>query len=186
MTHISVLKYLWSDAVLSACHLINRMSSFVLGGKKKFSCLYPNKSAFSMTPHIFVIRVLIKTCLLSQINFLLHLSSVFLLDILELKKDIDVITLPPVNILCLQMSYFLSLFHISLHRILLLPLKLFLFHNLCHCMHRLLLILRMYHPCFKYRPSRPRYRLISPFCLLPIRYGKIVRHIVCSKKKADI
>ena len=33
MIHMSVPKYLWSDVVLSACHLINRMSSFVLDKK---------------------------------------------------------------------------------------------------------------------------------------------------------
>ena len=38
-------------------------------------------------------------------------------------------------------------------------------------------------PCFKYRPSQPRYRLISSFFLLPIWYEEIVRHIVCSKKR---
>ena len=31
MIYMSVPKYLWFDAVLSACHLINRMSSVFLG-----------------------------------------------------------------------------------------------------------------------------------------------------------
>jgi len=47
-----VLKYLWSEVVLSACHLINKMSS-VLEGKFPFSYLYPNKSVFFMTPRVF-------------------------------------------------------------------------------------------------------------------------------------
>jgi len=34
--HMSVPKYLWSDAVLSACHLINRMPSSVLDKKISF------------------------------------------------------------------------------------------------------------------------------------------------------
>ena len=33
MFHMHVLKYLWSDVVLSACHLINRMPSSVLSEK---------------------------------------------------------------------------------------------------------------------------------------------------------
>ena len=51
MIHMRVSKYLWYD-VLSAYHEINSMAS-VLGGQIPFSCLYPNKSAFSMTPRIF-------------------------------------------------------------------------------------------------------------------------------------
>ena len=50
--HMSVPKYLWSDVVLTACHLINRTSSSVL---KKISifCLFPNKTPFSMTLSVF-------------------------------------------------------------------------------------------------------------------------------------
>ena len=33
MIHMHVLKYLWVDAVLSACHLINRMPSSVFHEK---------------------------------------------------------------------------------------------------------------------------------------------------------
>jgi len=53
MIHMHVLKYLWADAVLSACHLINRMPSLVLHGKISFSCLYPDKSIFSVPPRVF-------------------------------------------------------------------------------------------------------------------------------------
>ena len=52
MIHMHVPKYLWDDAVLSACHLINRMSS-VFYGKILFSCLYPGKSIFSAPPRVF-------------------------------------------------------------------------------------------------------------------------------------
>jgi len=48
MIHLHVPKYLCANAVLSVCHLINMMSSFVLRGKIPFSCLYPNKSVFSV------------------------------------------------------------------------------------------------------------------------------------------
>jgi len=38
---------------VSACHLINRMPSSVLGGKNPFSCVHPYKNVFSMTPRVF-------------------------------------------------------------------------------------------------------------------------------------
>jgi len=60
MIHMSVFKYLWTDAVLSACHLINRMPSFVLDGKIYFSCLYLHKSVFSRTPRVLVVRTLFR------------------------------------------------------------------------------------------------------------------------------
>ena len=53
MIHMSVPKYLWSDAVLSACYLINRMPSYVLDKKSPFSCRYANKKPFSMTSRVF-------------------------------------------------------------------------------------------------------------------------------------
>jgi len=53
MIHMRVLKYVWSDVVLSACHLINRTPSSILDGKISFSCLYSNKNVFSMTPRVF-------------------------------------------------------------------------------------------------------------------------------------
>ena len=52
MIHMSLPKYLWSDVVLSACYLINRMHSSVLNKRSLFSCLYANKNPFSMTPHV--------------------------------------------------------------------------------------------------------------------------------------
>ena len=53
MIHMHVPKYLWVDAVLCACHLINRMPSSVLHDKISFSCLYPDKSIFSVPPRVF-------------------------------------------------------------------------------------------------------------------------------------
>jgi len=53
MIHMSVPKYLWSDVVLSACHLINRIPSSVLNKKSPFSCLFSNKTPFSMTFCVF-------------------------------------------------------------------------------------------------------------------------------------
>jgi len=49
MIYMHVLKIWWFDAVLSACHLINRMPLSVLHDKVSFSYLYPNKSVFSIT-----------------------------------------------------------------------------------------------------------------------------------------
>jgi len=64
MIHMSVPKYLWSDAVLSACYLINRMFSSVLDERSPFSYLYANKKSFFMTPRVFGCTCFIKTCLL--------------------------------------------------------------------------------------------------------------------------
>ncbi|KAG6422620.1 hypothetical protein SASPL_119199 [Salvia splendens] len=44
ISHMHVPKYLWSDAVLTACFLINMMPSSVLHGDIPFSCLYTTSS----------------------------------------------------------------------------------------------------------------------------------------------
>ena len=51
MIHIRVSK--WSDAVLSACYLINRMLSSVLNKSSPFSYLYANETPFFATPRVF-------------------------------------------------------------------------------------------------------------------------------------
>ena len=53
MIHMSISKYIWPDAVLSACHVINRMPSFDLDKISLFSCLFPNKPSFFMTSRVF-------------------------------------------------------------------------------------------------------------------------------------
>ena len=53
MIYMSISKYLWSDGVLRACYLINRMSSSVFNKSSLFSCLYANKTPFSVTPRVF-------------------------------------------------------------------------------------------------------------------------------------
>jgi len=50
---MNVPKYLWSDTVLSAYHLVNRTPSSVPNDQVPFSCLYPNKSLFFMAPRVF-------------------------------------------------------------------------------------------------------------------------------------
>ena len=70
MFHMYVLKYLVFDAVLSACHLINRMPSSVLSEKISFSCLHPHKSIFSMTPQVFSC-----TCFVQNLSLVLDKLS---------------------------------------------------------------------------------------------------------------
>ena len=51
--HMHVPKHFWSDAVLTACRLINRMPSVFLNNKSPFSLLYPDCAPFSLTPRLF-------------------------------------------------------------------------------------------------------------------------------------
>ena len=53
MFHMRVLKSYWSDAVLTTCHLINRMPSIVLGGQIPCSLLSPDAPLFPLPPKIF-------------------------------------------------------------------------------------------------------------------------------------
>ncbi|KAK4403223.1 Retrovirus-related Pol polyprotein from transposon TNT 1-94 [Sesamum angolense] len=53
MTHMHVPKSYWGDAVLTACYLINRMPSTVLNGDTPYSCLFPDKPLFGITPRVF-------------------------------------------------------------------------------------------------------------------------------------
>ena len=48
-----VPKSYWSDAVLTACHLINRMPSTVLGGQIPYTVLSPGTPLFHLPPKIF-------------------------------------------------------------------------------------------------------------------------------------
>ena len=51
--HMQVPKSYWSDAVLTACHLINHMSSTILGGQIPYTVLSPNAPLFHLPPKIF-------------------------------------------------------------------------------------------------------------------------------------
>lgn len=51
--HMRVPKHFWSDAVLTACYLINRMPSVILNQGSPFTLLYPESSPFSLTPSVF-------------------------------------------------------------------------------------------------------------------------------------
>ena len=51
--HMHVPKSYWSDAVLTACHLINPMPSTVLGVRIPYTVLSPNAPLFHLPPRIF-------------------------------------------------------------------------------------------------------------------------------------
>ena len=51
--HMHVPKSYWSDAVLTACHLINHMPSTVLGGQIPYTVLSPDALLFHLPPKIF-------------------------------------------------------------------------------------------------------------------------------------
>ncbi|XP_071918386.1 retrovirus-related Pol polyprotein from transposon TNT 1-94 isoform X2 [Coffea arabica] len=53
LLHMNVPKQFWSDAVLTACYLINRMPSNILGGQLPHSILFPHEPVFKLPPRIF-------------------------------------------------------------------------------------------------------------------------------------
>jgi len=50
----------WADAVLTVCHLINRVSSSILDGKIPFSLFYPEKQLFDLPLKVFGCACFIK------------------------------------------------------------------------------------------------------------------------------
>ncbi|KAL6961341.1 hypothetical protein U1Q18_052492 [Sarracenia purpurea var. burkii] len=52
MFHMKVSKHFWSEVVLIACYIINRMLSTVLQGKTPHSVL-PNRCLFSLSHRVF-------------------------------------------------------------------------------------------------------------------------------------
>jgi len=53
LIHGGVPQYFWGDAILSACYLINRMSSSVLKNKISHSILFPHESLHLLLPKVF-------------------------------------------------------------------------------------------------------------------------------------
>ena len=47
---MSVPKLFWSDAIFTACYLINRMMSLVLNGKFPVSIIFPHAPTFPLPP----------------------------------------------------------------------------------------------------------------------------------------
>jgi hypothetical protein len=53
LLHMHVLKHFWSEAILSACYLINRMPSSVLDGASPYSLLYSSSPSFALPLKVF-------------------------------------------------------------------------------------------------------------------------------------
>jgi len=103
--------------------------------KFHFLVFFLTKVYFPWIFVFFVVCVLFRTCLLS-------LSNVSLLGILELRKDIGA-TILQYEVFCLQMSRSLSMFHTSLHRVLLLQQSLSFFHHPFHCLNRFIFLMSL-------------------------------------------
>ena len=53
LIHGGVPQYFWNDVILSACYLINHMSSSVLENKIPRSILFPHESLHPLPPKVF-------------------------------------------------------------------------------------------------------------------------------------
>ena len=53
LLHRKVPQRFWGDAIIAACYLINRMSSFVLHDHIPHSVLLPNQPLFCLPPRVF-------------------------------------------------------------------------------------------------------------------------------------
>ena len=111
--HMSVLKYLWSNVVLSDYHLINMIPSSILNKRSPVSYLFPNKTRFSMTPRVFGCTSFVQS-LSPGLNKLSprSIKCVFV-EYCRTKKDICVIISPSGSIWYLLMLRFLNRFLIS-------------------------------------------------------------------------
>jgi len=112
LIHSGVPQWFWGDVILSACYLINRMSSLVLNNKIPYSILFPHEPL-----HPLSFKVFRSSCFvhnfgpgLDKLSARSH-KCVFL-GLLDLKKDINV-SHPLLTVtLFLQMSHLLSLLFI--------------------------------------------------------------------------
>lgn len=98
-----VLKFLWSDAIMFACHLVNRMSSSFMYIKVIFLA-FILKDMFSLLPWVFGVHIFFRIWLLIWTSYILALSSLSLLATLRLKRSINVTILCLQSILSLPMS----------------------------------------------------------------------------------
>ena len=91
-SQMNIPKYLWTDAIICACYLINRMpSSMVLF---PFSCLYPDKPMFTLVPRVCFVQDSLRSIKWSL-----------------LVKDIIALIRCIISILIQLMLSFLRLFH---------------------------------------------------------------------------
>jgi len=116
------------DAVLSVCHLIDRMPSSVLDGKILFSYLYPTKSVFFMTPRVFGCTCFVKDLSPGWDKLSPRSIKCVFVGYCRTQKGCRCYTPSTKKYVVYHISHSLRLFHIFPHSVLLLTLKLFIFH----------------------------------------------------------
>ena len=77
--HMSVPKSYWSDAMLTACYIINRVCSIIFGGQIPLAVLTHSTLLFHLPPKIFGCVCNVHILGLGVINFIFDLFSVFFL-----------------------------------------------------------------------------------------------------------
>ena len=66
LLHHTVPQRFWGDAILTACYLINRMPSSILGDQVPHSLLFPNQPLFCLPPRVFECTFLVHILTPSQ------------------------------------------------------------------------------------------------------------------------
>ena len=110
MLQMDIPKYLWSNAILTASYLINRMPSIPPWGEIPLRCLriYALMWNFSHLQGCLVVSPLLRIYFQILINCLLVLLNVSLLDTLAHNEGISVLIHPLINILSADVTFFES------------------------------------------------------------------------------
>ena len=130
--------------MLNGCHLINRMPASVLNKKSPFSYLFPNKTSFSMTPRVFGC-----TCFVQDLSPMLDkLSSrcikcIFVGNFRTQKEYRCYNPSTRKYLVSADVTFFESVPYFS-QQVPITISRLFLHHQLCHCLYLLLLFLCPY------------------------------------------